>query len=176
MNNELLWVGVKGWEDFYQANKLGEIRRHPDANGRGRCIPGKIRKQTMTERGYFQIKLRAPGRTWRGDVHTLIAYTFLGPRPFANWEVNHKNLNKWDNQVSNLEWVSKSGNCLHATEHGATRGENNGRAKVTEEDVLTMRGLREYYGLTIKEIADRFDLSESACWSVLKRKNWPHVH
>lgn len=63
--------------------------------------------------GYPQIDMY-PGKQTR-TVHTLVAETFLGKHP--GMQVNHKNGNKKDNRLTNLEWVTPSENLQHAYDH-----------------------------------------------------------
>jgi uncharacterized protein involved in copper resistance len=58
-------------------------------------------------------------------VHVLISENFLGPRPTLQHETNHKNGNKLDNRLANLEWITKSENGKHAWKlklnHGSSK-------------------------------------------------------
>lgn len=54
------------------------------------------------------------GKVKRFCIHRLVASAYI-PNPDNLPEVNHKDENKLNNNVNNLEWVSKSGNCLYGT-------------------------------------------------------------
>jgi hypothetical protein len=71
--------------------------------------------------GYLQIKMIENGRYKNFYVHRLIAQTFI-PNPDNKPTVNHKNCNKSDNRVENLEWASYSENCRHAWKNGRCEG------------------------------------------------------
>ena len=60
------------------------------------------------------------GWTHKARVHSLVAEAFLGPRPLGH-EVNHKDGNKWNNDVSNREYVTHSHNRLHIHRLGRGR-------------------------------------------------------
>lgn len=78
-------------------------------NKKGRLVGGNV-----SNMGYFRVRI--------GDdllqVHSIVAVAFLGD--FRDtMTVNHKNLNKLDNRVDNLEWLSAADNVVHAWENGA---------------------------------------------------------
>ena len=67
--------------------------------------------------GYCQQILRKNGKTYMRYMHRLVAEAFI-PNPDHLREVNHKDGNKLNNAVSNLEWVSRSQNMKHSYETG----------------------------------------------------------
>lgn len=70
--------------------------------------------------GYQRIPLRIDGKNVFFSVHRLVAEHFISnDDPINKNEVNHKDRNKSNNHVSNLEWVTGSENCTHAHENGA---------------------------------------------------------
>jgi hypothetical protein len=89
----------------------------PYKGGTPRRVPQKILKTGLARAGYLTVAL------WKGNkgrthyIHRLVAENFI-PRTQITWQVNHKNGNKTDNSISNLEWVSCSGNLLHAVKLG----------------------------------------------------------
>lgn len=106
----------------YQASEDGQIRsvarsvsiRNGNAKPHKRIIASKIISQHYAIRNgeAHYVTVRIGGRTLL--AHRLIAYAFLGMPPFPKAEVNHKNGNRQDNRISNLEWVSKSENERHS--------------------------------------------------------------
>ena len=67
--------------------------------------------------GYCQALLVKDGRYVMRYVHRLVAESFV-ENPNSSWEVNHKDGNKQNNKASNLEWVSRRENILHAYRTG----------------------------------------------------------
>jgi hypothetical protein len=76
-------------------------------------IATRINKRT----GYPEVKLTKPDGSYGNQfIHKLVAITFI-PNPENKTMVNHKNGNKLDYNVKNLEWVSPSENCKHAVQN-----------------------------------------------------------
>lgn len=87
--------------------------------------------------GYYQVHLKNDkGSFVTIKVHTLVANAFFGYRP-ANKNVNHKNCNKLDNTVENLEYVTPSENIQHAMQNGMIKlGDNHIKSTKTQENVV----------------------------------------
>lgn len=102
-----IWKDIPGYEGLYQASNLGNIR----------SLYNYRKYNILTQnikRGYYQIGLRKNGiRKWH-QVQRLIASSFI-PNPNNLPQVNHKNENKLDNRVENLEWCSVSYNNSYGT-------------------------------------------------------------
>lgn len=110
------WRPVVGYEALYSVSSYGRIRR--DAPG-PRTYPGKILKVQHNGRGYLHVQLSKNNRQRHIPVHRLVAAAFLGP---ANGlQVNHMDLNKSNNRLDNLEYVTHSENMQHAFDHGRGR-------------------------------------------------------
>jgi hypothetical protein len=78
---------------------------------------GKILKPEYSNKGYACVQLRKDATTKKHRLHRLVAEAFI-PNPGGLPEVNHKNLDKTDNCVGNLEWVDHKENCSHAMKSG----------------------------------------------------------
>lgn len=103
---------------------MNEFRKHPTFNlfvsNDGRVIgpSGKTRKLRKDKDGYLRLNIKHAGKHITLLVHRLVAETFLGPRDGNVTTVNHKNLNKQDNRVENLEYISFADNSRHAFANG----------------------------------------------------------
>ena len=132
MKDEILQMNYSKWvnfNSFIQISKNGEIKSH-----------GKIIKGEICKNGYKRIHVSNNGVQYKFLVHRLVAETFI-PNPNNLPCVNHKDGNKLNNSVENLEWVSYSENQIHAYKMGlkSADGVKNGQHKLTEKDVLYIR-------------------------------------
>ena len=99
---------INGFEGLYEISNLGRLR-----NNR------KIMKTYTINSGYQAAKLTKDGIRYSVLIHRLVAEAFL-TKPQSAIEVNHKNQEKCDNSVDNLEWVTCSGNKRHSLDNGWT--------------------------------------------------------
>ena len=88
--------------------------------GRFRSIHGHYYKPWVGNSGYLQVTFRMNGKWLHRKVHRLVAQTFL-PNP-NNWpEVNHKDCNRTNNNVDNLEWCTRKYNREYKEKFGKTQ-------------------------------------------------------
>lgn len=106
---------------------------------------GRILRPTISKKGYHTICTRVGGRGGKSvakRIHRLVAMAFI-PNSDCKPDVNHIDGNKWNNSVSNLEWVTSSENNLHAYQLGLNikrAGIKNPAAKLTLDDIRFIRG------------------------------------
>lgn len=143
-------------------------------------ITNRFRKKQLDSDGYHHVNLSGDfnKKVKTLKVHRLVAYAFLGIPPKGKTMVNHKDGNKVNNHISNLEWVTPSENLKHAHKNGLKKttrilGEKSGKAKLTEIDVLTIRELGKT--TSCKEISLLYNMSKCNIYHILKRKGWKHV-
>ncbi len=128
---------------------------------------------TRTLNGYCSVGICGK----RFYVHRLVAQTYLGPAPFEGATVNHKNGNKLDNHVDNLEWLSRADNARHQWANGlanVARGEQAGNAKLTEDDVREIRLLLAS-GDSHRTIARKYGISRGPIGRIARGQLWRHV-
>lgn len=111
---EVVWKDVRGYEGIYQVSNCGEVLRLRSLDSRGHLRNSKILKQTKTKDGYMQLGLHKNGKEQKVLVHQLVAMAFLD-NPNNYVEVNHKDENKQNNSVSNLEWCNHKYNANYGT-------------------------------------------------------------
>lgn len=89
-------------------------------------------------------------------------------------QVNHKNCDKADNRLDNLEWVTASENLIHAYRNGMIekKGERHHKNKLTDKDVLRIRSIK---GKTQKEIANMFGVGQDVISRIKNKKAWGHI-
>ena len=106
------------------------------------CTTGKEIKQRLDADGYLTATLGKGIRSKPRFVHRIVAKAFV-PNPHRYPIVHHKDGNRANPHASNLEWTTQRENIRHAYERGSydRKGIKNGRALLTEDDVLTIRKL-----------------------------------
>jgi hypothetical protein len=82
------------------------------SNNRPHTFPEKILSPYIHDKKYYRITLPYKGKHKHFKVHRLVAQAFL-PNPENKTQVNHKDLNKLNNHLDNLEWVTGEENIEH---------------------------------------------------------------
>ena len=112
------WKPVVGYEGLYEVSNWGRVKSfdtyRKGINGSIRCCKGKIIKYQKTKYGYLQVGLWKNGKCKKYAVHRLVAQAFI-PNPNNLPCVNHKDENKQNNIVTNLEWCDRKYNCNYGT-------------------------------------------------------------
>lgn len=114
------WRPVPDYESLYEANTNGQIRsldHEVPSRGGTRMVRGKLLKQFERPDGYLQICLSKNGSQRWFTVHSVIAATFIGPRP-AGMDVCHGDGNGSNNRLRNLRYDTKSANIRDSVKHG----------------------------------------------------------
>ena len=113
---EEIWKDIKNYENYYQVSNLGRVRsldRTIKDIRSERLYKGKILKQSLCNWGYLTVSLKKSSKSKKFLVHRLVAEAFL-PNPDMLEVVNHKDENKLNNCVSNLEWSTLKDNMLYS--------------------------------------------------------------
>lgn len=115
------WRDVKGYEGKYQVSNFGNVRS-VDRTFYNACGVIVTRKGTMLKPiqnrdGYIKVTLHKDGKVHTALIHRLVAEAFV-QNPNNHPQVNHKDGNKRNNGVFNLEWCSASSNMHHAKKMG----------------------------------------------------------
>lgn len=131
---------IQGYEGLYSIDPAGNVvsisRLVKGADGvlypRGGIV---LKPGTNKQTGYLQVDLWKANKGTKFAVHRLVAEAFI-PNPDGKLEVNHKDGNRANPAMDNLEWVTSSENSYHAYRHGAATQE--GKRKLTEQDYLVI--------------------------------------
>ena len=112
-----IWKQIKGFEELYSVSNYGNVRRDKTNNKAGTGNYAReehIKSQKINNKGYFLVDLYKDNKRHQFLVHRLVAIAFLD-NPNNYNVVNHKDENKLNNAVENLEWCSQKHNMNYGT-------------------------------------------------------------
>lgn len=180
MNEVEEWKDIEDYEGLYQVSTTGKVRSldrivQDTTKERVQHIKGRILKQTNNGNGYKLVFLSKNRKRKNKYVHRLVAEAFID-NPKQLREVNHKNLNKSDNSINNLEWISSVGNKRHflSTPQGEKKTLKCGHTRYlnvikNKEQLIIQKYIIE--NNTISKIAKDLKLNPSTVTKVLKLNN-----
>lgn len=129
-------------------------------------------KGSPNSSGYLRVQLGSP--KVKMFIHKLIALTFL-PKIPGKYYVNHKDGNKQNNHVDNLEWCSASENMVHyhknKTENKSIKGEKHHQSKLTEIQVIEIKKLLNQ-GFNCVYIGEKFNVHRKTISDIKNKKTW----
>ena len=165
------WKGIIGYEGIYQVSDCGRVRSVSRITPHGRMRKGQIIKLRTGSGGTPKVALYRNAIPQTFSVHCLVLTAFAGPRP-AGMVTRHLDGNPANNHAGNIMWGTQSDNMKDKARHGTTaRGEKHSQSRMTEADVLLIRGCRG----SQKEIAETFGLCGSHVSRIISRELWSHI-
>ena len=160
-----LWRAIRGCPGYSVSNM-------------GRVLSGRFNRilRGQSTEGYRIVDIRRNKKQKLYKIHRLVLETFVGKCP-EGMQCNHKDGNKANNRLSNLEWITPLENIQHAEKTGLrnSRGETNGRAKMKEEDILKIRSLWKSGLYTQDKLGKMFGIAHSTVGYIVNRKLWSHI-
>ena len=168
------WRQIEGFD--YEVSDEGSVRSL-DRTILRKGVETRLRGQELALRkhskGYRTVSL---GRGYQRTVHSLVATAFIGPCP-DGFEINHKDGDKTNNRVGNLEYMTHGDNQKHAIATGLApkpplkRGAEQHKARLDEIQVRRVRAYAQLNWPTCK-IARFFGVGETTIHNILKRSTW----
>lgn len=164
-----IWKPVVVWKNgkfydytgLYEVSNWGRVRSFDKIDSLGRLIKGRILKQSKTKGGYPFVNLYKNKQCQEFMIHRLVAMVFL-PNPDNMPCVNHKDEDKTNNKVDNLEWCtyeynSNYGTCIERMTNKLTNRKD--RSKQILQFTMDGEFVAEYP--SSKEIQRRFGFKTS---------------
>jgi len=160
------WKPVLGYEGWYEVSNMGNVLRVATRYG----SPAQRRLSLeYHSNGYVRVPITLQGNSRHMRVHVLVMAAFVGAKPHG-YQINHKNFDKRNNRLSNLEYVTPSDNMKHAIAGGMAKPPSqvavnrNGRSfKLTRAQVDYIRqqprsvsgvSLAKMFGLSTGHVSD----------------------
>jgi len=180
MENKI-WKPVRGYESYYEVSNDGEIRtieRIITLPTHSYLKKQKLLTQYKDGKGYMHVKLYdGRGKPKSLTIHRIVASAFLdNPNNLA--EVNHIDHNKNNNNLDNLEWISRGDNIRHSyskRDPKTYKGSGNKNSKLTEDAVISIRKEYEEKKTTYKNLADKHGVGITLIGYIIKNQVWKHV-
>ena len=177
MDKEVEYRAIPGFPG-YQASSDGKIWSFWVNKGKRGVAIGEARREIrggVDKDGYRKVILCDGKRSRKYKrVHALILETFVGSCPNGCIGA-HNDGNNQNNNINNLRWSTQKDNIDDKKAHGTWQcGENHGNSIVTSEQVIAIRSMRES-GMTVKNIADTFNLKIRHVYQIVSKSTWRHV-
>lgn len=147
------WRPVVDYEHHYAISSHGRVMRIKA--GKSTRV-GKILKTSADGGNYLQVNLTVNGKYRMEKIHRLVCVAFIGERK-PGMQINHKDGNKSNNRLDNLEYCTRLENMQHAARMGLLpRGETNPRTRLSQEQVDEIRSIYAAGGITQTALAKRY--------------------
>lgn len=165
---EEIWKPIETWDEYYLISNKSRVKS---------ILKGirwaKIKSQIIGTTGYWCVHLSVNGHHEFRRVHRLLAKSFI-PNPENKPCINHKDGNRLNNDLPNLEWATYSENLQHAYDMGLAipqYGETSKRSKLTSDEVL------EIYNcdLPSKDMSFLYNVSSNTINGIKTGRVWGHL-
>jgi len=155
------WKSVPGYEAAYMVSDAGLVFS---------CKSGRLLTLSLTTHGYIRVSLNTGHKSSVKHVHRLVAEAFI-PNPDNLPQVNHKDGDRLNNNVSNLEWCNNSQNQQHAYDTGLKS------KKLSAEDrqYICTHYIPRHHDYGTRGLGRKFGVSQTAICHVLKKGGGSHV-
>lgn len=159
---------------------INGIKTNYDISNRGGILINRVSKHvfrpSFDKDGYLITSIKVGINRITCSIHRLVAMTFI-PNPENKPEINHIDGNKTNNDVSNLEWVTRKENADHAIKIGLynPRGETNGSSIYTEKQIREACELMENPKNNPRYVSMITGISRATLYQIRKGNEWVHV-
>lgn len=158
--NKERWKPVVGFEKFYEVSDQGRVRSLHFSKS-------KILTFCAHSNGYVRVSISDKTKIVNKYVHRLVLEAFVGP---ANGlECDHIDCDKTNNNLSNLEWVTRTEQVRRQVKTG-----HHNKVKLSPDMVRKIRAMYETK-MPMKIIANYLGIGKSTISSVLSKQTWSYV-
>jgi hypothetical protein len=161
---------IPGFDNYFMSSDLQIYKK----------LVNRLKKINFSipKSGYKTVKLRKNGKEHSLLLHRLIAICYIGHPPKDKPFVCHNNGNKLDNRIENLRWDNQTGNMKDCIFHGTracTKGENNGRHKLSNTDIKKILTLYSTGKYSQPKLGKLFKVCKSTIGNIVRKESWKHV-
>jgi hypothetical protein len=167
-----IWKAIDGFDSIFQVSTHGRLRsttRTINAkNGKIKILKGKLMASGIKNNGYYMACICYNYKIMNFTIHRLMALAFI-PRIEGKDFVNHIDGNRANNNLSNLEWVTRKENVRH----GVERAMNEGRIfmKYTKIQIIEIRD-KHKNGHKQTELAIEYKTKPKTIADIIHRRTW----
>lgn len=167
------WKDIEGYKGLYQISNLGRVKSLSRVNPYGRKVKERILKSQLDSNGYPYVSLWNRNKRKAIRIHQLVGKYFISNLMNLS-ELNHIDGIKSNFSISNLEWVSRKENVAHAMKNGLLNifGENNPHSQLNQLDICSIRQEYSDGKLSQKQLAERYNTTQSNISLIISRKRW----
>jgi hypothetical protein len=164
------WLPVREFPDHYEISSLGRLRR---INPYRAHQANKVRKPQIARNGYIVFMLSVCNRFYLRAAHRMVSDAFLGPIP-ERMQVNHKDGNKWNCVLDNLEIVTNSENRAHSYKTLGVKpnswksGSKNPNATLTFDQIQEIRSKAAEKSATHREMSKQYGISVTGIGRIVR--------
>lgn len=162
----------------YAISNTGEIISLSKRTSSGVCNRRKVLKCGFNRtNGYLCTKIYDEHGSVVVYNHRLVAVAFIGPKPGAEYSINHIDGIHSNNNATNLEWVTYQENVMHSLHVIKTRLPGSRHLNITREQAIEMRRMR-MFGMSFETIGKKFNIHPNSLLVAARRDyvNIPDLH
>ena len=152
-----IWKKIQDYEGLYEVSNLGRVRDYKN----------KIKPMYKNNKGYLCLSLFYKGKTYHPTIHRLVAKAFIqNPNNYS--QVNHKDCNKSNNTIDNLEWCNQRYNYDEGMKtFQYSKNENHFYSKLKNSDIPMIYNLYKL-GFTRVTVSRIFGINPSSLEAIEK--------
>ena len=168
-----IWRDVVGYEGLYMVSDMGRVKSFYG-------IGEKLLTPSINRGGYAFVVLTDINKVRKSlKVHTLVARAFL-PNPENKPVVHHKDSNRSNNRLENLQWVTHQENSTYAVQKGSydkESGCNSPYSKLTEDNVRYIRShyIPRHRKFGANALSRKFNVSQSSILNVIHNVTYADI-
>jgi hypothetical protein len=171
-----IWKDIPNYEGYYKVSNLGRVKRINSITSHNHTRKERVLNQSNDN--YRSVSLCKNNIKINFLVHRLVALTFLDKLNNKNF-VNHKDGNKHNNNVENLEWCTRKENGEHASKYGLVKdqyGIKNGMNVLSEEEVRDIK-LKIKSGISAYKVHKYYysHVHQQTIYHIKQEKIWSQI-
>ena len=178
------WKFIKGFKN-YQISNIGRVRtldKKVNVNRGGKTFKkfykGKIKTLKKDTSGYLFTDLWKNGKCKFVKAHRLVLCAWSDKSYKYKKQVNHRDCNKLNNHIDNLEWATPKENIKHAEINGLRthhKGSKCYNSKLLEKDISIIRNKFNGVRGDLSKIARLYNVAPATIRDIIRKRTWKHL-